>query len=87
MKPVVVFAILCIAAALAVPIAIDESNVVAPATLSFEGPVESIADNSDASSNSELVRPKRFLLKKLILAKAGLLGLGWVCLLVFFALD
>lgn len=75
MKPVLVFAILCVAAALAVPVSNDETNV-APATLSFEGPVQAIADESEINGNAELLRPKRFLLKKLILAKAGLLGLG-----------
>lgn len=75
MKPVLVFAILCIAASYAVPVTNDESNV-APAALSFEGPADSLVENSEATSDTELVRPKRFLLKKLILAKAGLLGLG-----------
>lgn len=74
MKPVIVFVLICVAVCLAVPIGNDESAV-APAELTFEGPSESLVE-SNSNSITELQRPKRFLLKKLVLAKAGLLGLG-----------
>lgn len=76
MKPVLVFALACVAVALAVPIAEETANN-GPAAVALED----IAQDSTAivdSSNTELVRPKRFLLKKLALAKAGILGLGLV---------
>lgn len=81
MKPVLVFVLACVAVALAVPIA-EETGDNGPAAVALED----VAQDSTAvvdSSNTELVRPKRFLLKKLALAKAGVLGLGLVEFLWF----
>lgn len=77
MKPVLVFAVACVAVALAVPIADNESANNAPAAVALEDVAQESSPVGD-SSNTELVRPKRFLLKKLALAKAGVLGLGLV---------
>lgn len=76
MKPVLVFALACVAVALAVPIAEETANN-GPAAVALEDVAQESTAIGD-SSNTELVRPKRFLLKKLALAKAGVLGLGLV---------
>lgn len=76
MKPVLVFVLACVAVALAVPIA-DETANDGPAAVALEDVAQESTAVAD-SSNTELVRPKRFLLKKLALAKAGVLGLGLV---------
>lgn len=75
-RAVFVFAIVCVACALAVPIA-EETIDNGPAPVALED-VAQDTTAIEAASNTELVRPKRFLLKKLALAKAGVLGLGLV---------
>lgn len=77
MKPVLVFVLACVAVALAVPIADETANDGGAAPIALEDVAQDSTAVSD-SSNTELVRPKRFLLKKLALAKAGVLGLGLV---------
>lgn len=76
MKPVLVFALACVAVALAVPVP-EETSYNGPAVVALEDVAQDSTGVVD-SSNTELVRPKRFLLKKLALAKAGILGLGLV---------
>lgn len=69
---VLVLTLLCIAVAVAVPIELDANTQLSLADI----------DNEQAISNDEnpqeVSRSKRFILKKIVLAKAGALGLGWV---------
>lgn len=89
MKTVLVLALACIALCIAIPIDEITDVAVIPSgeNLSAEPkttltdleqvPIGANVENENRSNdNNELARPKRFILKKLLLAKAGLLGLG-----------
>lgn len=74
MKVLVLTLLLTIAVAFAIPVELDAAeDADSRITLVDVDSEQALDDNA-----SEVTRPKRFLLKKVILAKAGLLGVGYV---------
>lgn len=72
---VLVFSLMCIAVAIAVPLEADESKT--HLTLAeLENENQAFALNADENPQDG-ARSKRFLLKKLALLKAGALGVGY----------
>lgn len=74
MKVLVLTLLLTIAVAFAIPVELDAvEDADSRITLVDVDSEQALDDNA-----SEVTRPKRFLLKKVVLAKAGLLGVGYV---------
>lgn len=74
MKVLVLTLLLTIAVAFAIPVELDAAgDADSQITLVDVDSEQPLDDNV-----SEVTRPKRFLLKKVVLAKAGLLGVGYV---------
>lgn len=68
---VLVLTLLCVALAVAVPVELDSNSQLSLADLDNEQAVSELNDE-----NQEVARSKRFILKKILLAKAGVVGLG-----------
>lgn len=74
MKVLVLTLLLTIAVAFAIPVELDAADDAdSQITLVDVDSEQSLDDNA-----SEVARSKRFILKKVALAKAGLLGVGYV---------